>query len=49
MEGAESFIFKDVEAFMGQLKSYFIRSLFEWSRVLGPSESHSIVDFFESL
>ena len=41
--------FEGVDATVTQLKSYFLRIMFEWSCVLGHSEMHSIVNFIDSL
>ena len=40
--------FEDVEPWMVHLKSFITRSLLEWSHVLGPSATISIVNLIDS-
>ncbi len=41
--------FNRVEVLIIELKPLFLRSLFEWFRVLRSSETHSILEFIDSL
>ena len=48
-EGINNCPFNGVAVSVTELKSLHLRSLFEWSRILGTGNMHSVVDYIESL